>query len=164
MCPRHPLAPLAAAAATPVARMLPIGPGGPHGGFSTPRYVRITKGLSQNKIGSADSPPPAPPPGAPPGPGPRSWIPWCGARKGCLARAIVPSGGPCHPPARPHSSGLALLSLPLSSSSATKFSRPSAQHPFWVGLRRRRQKAEKADRGLLPPSWGGGGDLDLSPR
>jgi hypothetical protein len=37
---------------------------------------------------------------APPVP-PRSWVRWCGARKGCLARAIGPSGGPCHPPARP---------------------------------------------------------------
>jgi hypothetical protein len=50
----------------------------------------------------------------------------------------------------------ALLSLPLSSSSATKFSRPAAQHPFWTGLRRRRQKAEQSDRGLPPPSGGGG--------
>jgi hypothetical protein len=45
------------------------------------------------------------------------------------------------------------LSLSLSSSSlvghpATKFSRPAAQHPLWTGLRRRRQKAEQADRGL----------------
>jgi hypothetical protein len=49
------------------------------------------------------------------------------------------------------SSGLvgALLSLPLSSSSATNFSRPVAQHPLWAGLRRRRQKAEQADRGLV---------------
>jgi hypothetical protein len=47
------------------------------------------------------------------------------------------------------SSGLALLSLPLSSSSATKFSRPAAQHPLWAGLRLRRQKAEQADRGLV---------------
>jgi hypothetical protein len=31
---------------------------------------------------------------------------------------------------------------------ATKFSRPAAQHPFWTGLRHRRQKAEQADRGL----------------
>ena len=29
-----------------------------------------------------------------------------------------------------------------------KFSRPAAQHPFWTGLRHRRQKAEQADRGL----------------
>ena len=44
----------------------------------------------------------------------------------------------------------ALLPLPLSSS-ATKFSRPAAQHPLWAGLRRRRQKAEQAgDRGLVP--------------
>jgi hypothetical protein len=54
------------------------------------------------------------------------------------------------------SSGLALLSLPPLplSLSATKFSRPAAQHPLWesgwAGLRRRRQKAEQADRGLVP--------------
>jgi hypothetical protein len=47
------------------------------------------------------------------------------------------------------SSGLALLSLPLSSSSATKFLRPAAHHPFWAGLRRRRQKAEQVGRGLV---------------
>jgi hypothetical protein len=40
------------------------------------------------------------------------------------------------------SSGLALL--PLSSSSATKFSRPAAQHPFWAG--RAAQKAESRAR------------------
>jgi hypothetical protein len=65
------------------------------------------------------------------------------------------------------SSGLALLSLPLSLSAPrrppnTKFSRHVAQHPFWAGLRRRRQKAEQADRGLPPPS-GGGRDLVISP-
>jgi hypothetical protein len=52
------------------------------------------------------------------------------------------------------------------SSSATKISRPAArQHPFWAGLRRRRQKAEhQADRGLPPRLLlqGGGGDLVLS--
>ena len=41
---------------------------------------------------------------------------------------------------------------------ATKFSRPAAQHPFWTGLRHRRQKAEQADRGLVSsppqPAWG----------
>jgi hypothetical protein len=30
-----------------------------------------------------------------------------------------------------------------------------AQHPLWAGLRRRRQKAEQADRGPTPPSGGG---------
>jgi hypothetical protein len=44
--------------------MLPIGPGGLQSGFSTLRYVRRAKGLSQKKIGSADSPPA--PPGGPP--------------------------------------------------------------------------------------------------
>jgi hypothetical protein len=41
-----------------VARVFPIGPGGPQSGFSALRYVPSTKGLSQKKIGSADSPPP----------------------------------------------------------------------------------------------------------
>jgi hypothetical protein len=50
--------------------MLPIGPaGGPQSGFSTPRYVLCTKGLSQKTTGSA---PPRPPPVVP-----RSWVPWC---------------------------------------------------------------------------------------
>ena len=60
---------------------------------------------------------------------------------------------------------MALLSLSLSLSacrSATKFSRRAAQHPLWAALRRRRQKAEQADRGLPPPSGGGEGDLVLS--
>ena len=62
------------------------------------------------------------------------------------------------------SSGLALLSRPLGSSSATKFSWPAAQHPLWAGLRRRRQKAEQADRGLvLRLSSGLGSALSLAP-
>jgi hypothetical protein len=40
------------------------------------------------------------------------------------------------------------------------------QHPLWAALRRRRQKAEQADRGLpptpSPPPSRGGGDLVLS--
>jgi hypothetical protein len=44
-----------------LARMLPIGPGGPQSGFSAPRYV--SRDFRQKKIGSADSPPP---PGGPP--------------------------------------------------------------------------------------------------
>jgi hypothetical protein len=50
-----------------VARMLPIGLGGLQSGFSTLRYVRSTKGLSQKKSGPR---PPRPPPVAP-----RSWVP-----------------------------------------------------------------------------------------
>jgi hypothetical protein len=47
-----------------LAKMLPIGPGGPQTGFSARRYV--SRGF-RKKIGSADSPPAAPrPPGAPP--------------------------------------------------------------------------------------------------
>jgi hypothetical protein len=68
---------------------------------------------------------------------------------------------------RSRSSGLALLSRPLGSSSAR---RPpnflglwrSTQHPFWAGLRRRRQKAERADRGLPAHLLQGGRDLVLS--
>ena len=63
------------------------------------------------------------------------------------------------------SSGLALLSLSPSPSQLVvghQISRPAAQHPLWAGLRRRRQKAEQADRGLPPPSGGRGGDLVLS--
>jgi hypothetical protein len=54
------------------------------------------------------------------------------------------------------SSGLALLflPLPLSSPSATKFSRPAAQHPLWAGLRRRRQKAERSLSSALAPACG----------
>jgi hypothetical protein len=63
-------------------RVLPIGPGGLQSGFSALRYV--SRDFRQKKIGSADCPPP---PMAS-----RSWVPWCGARKGCLARAIGPSG------------------------------------------------------------------------
>jgi hypothetical protein len=69
-----------------LARVLPIGPGGPQSGFSTPE-VCIT-GLSQKKIGSADSPPP--PPGAPPGPG------FLSVERGVshqLAGAVVLGGG-----------------------------------------------------------------------
>jgi hypothetical protein len=51
------------------------------------------EGNFAKKIGSAGF---SPPPG-----GPRSWVPYCYARRGCLARAVGPSGGPCHPPARP---------------------------------------------------------------
>jgi hypothetical protein len=81
-----------------VARMLPVGPGGLglQSGFSAlskgPRYVR--RDFRKKKIGSADSPPPR----CPPGPG---FLSAARPRKGCLARAIGPSGGPCHPPARP---------------------------------------------------------------
>jgi hypothetical protein len=46
------------AAGTPIARMLPIGPGGLQSGFSTLSPQICTKGLSPKKIGSADSPPP----------------------------------------------------------------------------------------------------------
>ena len=59
---------------------------------------------------------------------------------------LLPGGGDL---VRSLSSILALLSRPLGSSSATKFSWPAAQHPLWAGLRRRRQKAEQADRGLV---------------
>jgi hypothetical protein len=58
--------------------MLPIGPGGPQSGFSTLRYVSRDF-RKKNRVRR--------PPAAPVVP-PRSWVPWCGARKGCLARAI----------------------------------------------------------------------------
>jgi hypothetical protein len=73
-----------------LARMLPIGHGGLQSGFSVLRYVRRDF-RKKNRVRGL----PAPPGGG------RSWVPWCDARKGCLARAIGPSGGPCHPPARP---------------------------------------------------------------
>jgi hypothetical protein len=69
------------------------------------------------------------------------------------------------------SSGLALLSRPLSSSSATRFQIFSACGaapvlPFWAGMRRRRQKAEQAasrSGTTAPlPSRGGAGDLLFS--
>jgi hypothetical protein len=44
----------------PLAKMLPIGPGGPQAGFSALRYVSRE---FRQKIGSADSPPPRCPPG-----------------------------------------------------------------------------------------------------
>jgi hypothetical protein len=59
----------------------PRAPPGPPRAPASPFGIKETEA----KIGSADSPPP-PVLGS-----------WCGARKGCLARAIGPSGGPCHP-------------------------------------------------------------------
>jgi hypothetical protein len=53
----------------PLARMVPIGPGGLQSGFSTLRYVRSTKGLplSQKNNRVRGLPAPAPrPPGGPP--------------------------------------------------------------------------------------------------
>jgi hypothetical protein len=71
--------------------MVPIGPGGLQSGFSILRYVR--RDFRKKKTG-----PRTPrPPGAPPVLGSLVWR----AEGLCLARAIGPSGGPCHPPARP---------------------------------------------------------------
>jgi len=77
----------------------------------------------------------------------------CPAAQKAESRASRSGTTPSPPPSRGGgdlvlslSSGLALLSLSLSlsarRSSATKFSRPAAQHPLWAGLRCRRQKAE----------------------
>jgi hypothetical protein len=58
-----------------VARMLPIGPGGPQASFGIPRYVSRDF-RNNNKNRSADSPPPPVPPpvpGAPPVLGPLVW-------------------------------------------------------------------------------------------
>jgi hypothetical protein len=93
------------------------------------------------------------------------WAPPCGADEGRQPSQqtgdypLLPGGGAL---VLSLSSGLALLSLPLGSSSATKFSGPAAQHPLWTGLRRRRQKAEQADRGLVPSLSSGLGLCSLS--
>jgi hypothetical protein len=84
-----------------------------------------------------------------------------GTKRGDLPDKLIKTGKqPAIKKRKPAtSSGLApaLLSLPLSSSSATKFSGPAAQNPCWAGLRRRRQKAEPAGRSGTTPSFRGGG-------